>query len=156
MTIKLRIQDRDRGASRLQAVLDELERGVRVSVGVHEDVGAEPHRGPSEATVVQVAVAQEFGGSKRPPRSWLRATIDEQRAKIESALVAAGRRAAKSAIYGSSPSGHVQRAYGRVGTRFANQVKRAVRRFGLLDTRHLLESIEGRVNGERVDASEGG
>lgn len=149
---RLRVRDLDRGAGRLRAALGELAEGVELSVGVHADTGALDHRGPSDATVAQVAAGREFGNARNAPSSFLRSTVDEQRARIETSLSAAARRAVKSAIYGSSPEGHVERAFGRVATRWAKTVQRKIRKLKLKDTGQLLESIDGRVNGERVDS----
>lgn len=146
------VRDRDKGGKKLVAALAELARGVHVTVGVHEDAGAEEHRGPSNATVAQVAASQEFRGN-----SYLRSTIDEQRPAIERSLAAAARRAVKSAIHGTGTGGEIERAFGRVAARWAKKVQARVRRLGLVASAHLLESIEGRVRGHRVpDEGDGG
>jgi hypothetical protein len=143
--------DRDRGMSRFEAALRDLESAPKITVGVHADVGAQPHRGPSKADVALVAGVTEFGSSPTAgPTSYLRSTIDGKRAELEKALSSAGQRALKSAMHGSSESGHVERALGRVAARAARAVKATVRRIGLRDTGHLEESIEGRVGGRVV------
>jgi hypothetical protein len=144
---------------RFRAAIADLARGAKITVGVHEDRGAEEHRGPTRATVAQVATAQEFGSRTRAPKSFLRATVDEQRAAIEKALASAGRRAIKSALYGTAESGHVERAFGRVASRVARSVQRRARALELRDTGHLVETIEGRVRGNpalEADAGEEG
>lgn len=139
------VRDRDNGYRKLTAALEDLAKGVKVTVGVHADRGAEDHRGPSDASVIDVAVIQEFAG-----RSYLRSTIDESRGAIQKALSAAGQRAIKSAMHGRGGGGEVQRAFGRVATRFARKVQARIRRMKLIATGQLLDSIEGRVNGENI------
>lgn len=149
--MKISVKDNDKGGKKLEAALADLARGVHVTVGVHEDTGAEEHRGPSSATVAQVAAAQEFRGN-----SYLRSTLDEQRPQIERSLAAAARSALKSAIHGSGSGGEVERAFGRVAERFAKKVRARVRRLRLVASGHLLEAIEGRVRGQRVAGESGG
>lgn len=143
--------DRDRGMARLEAALRDLANPPRVTVGVHEDTGAQEHRGPTRATVATVAGVTEFGSSPTAgPKSFLRSTIDQKRPELEKALSQAAQRALKSAMYGSSDTGHVERALGRVAARAQRLVRATVRRIGLRDTGHLEESIEGRVGGRVV------
>jgi hypothetical protein len=141
-----RIRDVDRGSAKLRAALADLEEGVPVTVGIHEDRASEPHRGPSDATVGDVAAVHEF----RSGESWLRSTVDESRTQIEKALATAAKRAIKSAIYGSGSGDEVPRHFGRVALRFAKKAARKIAKLRLIDTRHLIESVEGRVRGERV------
>lgn len=142
--------DRDRGMARLEAALRDLANPPRVTVGVHADVGAQAHRGRSNASVVGVMAIKEFGSPTEAPKAPLRSAIDAQRPVLEKGLAAAAQRALKSAMYGSSDSDHVARALGRVAARAARAVKANVRRLGLHDTGHLEESIEGRVDGRVV------
>jgi hypothetical protein len=141
-----RIRDVDRGSAKLQAALADLAEGVPVTVGIHEDAASQPHRGPSDATVGEVAAIHEF----RSGESWLRATVDESRPQIEKALSAAAQRAIKSAIYGRGSGNEVPRHFGRVALRFAKKAAARIRKLGLVDTKHLIESVEGRVRGEHV------
>lgn len=140
-----RVVDVDRSA-KLRAALADLEQGVSVTVGIHEDVAEQQHRGPSDATVGEVAAVLEY----RTGSSWLRSTVDESRAQIEKALATAAKRAVKSAIFGTGSGGEVPRHFGRVALRFAKKAASRIRKLGLIDTGHVLESIEGRVRGERV------
>ena len=141
--------DRDRGAAKLTAALADLARGVKITVGVHEDVGAHDHPGRSTADVIDVAVIQEFGGN-----SYLRSTFDEQRGALEKAMSTASQRALKSAHHGRGSGGEVARAFGRVAQRFAKKVQAKIRRMKIVDTGRLEQSIEGRVNGASVATSE--
>lgn len=138
------VQDRDRGARRLRAVLRELARGTRVSVGVHEDTGAARHP-KSTASVATVAAITELGSTTRRPFGWLRSTIDTIRPQIERRLANAARRAVARALKSDAPEAELDAAFEKVATQVANQVKRTVRRLDLVETRTLLHSIEGRV-----------
>ncbi len=143
-----RVIDRGRGMQGLYDVLEELEqRPPHVTVGVHLDTGAQPHRGPTEGvTVADVAVMQEFGTSTRRPSPFLRPVIDARVAELRGLLASAGERALRSVVYGRGGAGHVARAFGRVASRTTRLVQRRLRAHGV-GTGHLVESIEGRVNG---------
>lgn len=75
--------DKDMGARK---IIDEARRtnGSYVDIGVHEDAGY--HEGDDEAndliTVAEVAFFNEFGTATAPERSFLRATIDENRKEL--------------------------------------------------------------------------
>lgn len=144
-----RVIERGRGMQGLVDVLEQLEqRPPRVTVGVHADTGAQQHRGPTEGvSVADVAIVQEFGTSTRAPSPFLRPVIDARVAELRSLLAAAGQRAIKSVIYGRGGAGHVARAFGAVAARSQRLVQRRLRsmRTGI-DTGHLVESIEGRVD----------
>lgn len=149
------VVDRDRGMNRLLSALVALERPSRVTIGVHADVGAEAHRGPSNATVAEVATITEFGRNPGTgSTSWLRTTIDEQRPRIEKALADAASRALRVAIDGAAGAGEIDRALGRVGAQIAREVQARVRRLGLVNSGQLLGAIEARVNGATAEASE--
>lgn len=141
--------DRDRGMSRLEAVLRELENPPKVTVGVHADVGAQAHRGSSNATVATVAAVKELGTQAEGPTSYLRSTIDAKRTEIERSLSQAAQRSVASVLKGGP--GNVALELGRAAARVARDVKASVRRLGLSDTGHLEESIEGRVDGRVVE-----
>lgn len=141
------VRDSDRGARALERALDELVADSKLTVGIHADTGAAEHRGPSRSTVVQVAAAQEFGDARRAPKSFLRATIDEKRSEIERMLAnAAGR-----VLRGEDKKATL----GAVASRVAELVRGRLRALGLVASGHLVESIEGRVAGTRVDAEPG-
>lgn len=132
----------DQGAiGKLMQAYASLRRGVAISMGVHADVGAQDHRGPTkDVTVADVAVLTEYGSS-----SWLRSTFDGRRDEIRRAMLTAAKRAIKSARFGRGAGGEVERAMGRVAERYAAQMRASAGRLGLSDTGHLRESIEGRV-----------
>lgn len=139
-----RVRDSDRGMSSLVGVLAELERGVKVTVGVHADTGAAPHRGASGATVGEVATFAEFGTDVEAPRSFLRSVIDGERSRLEQGLARAGAVAIRSAQSGS-PRDVVVKSVQRVSALAAALVRRRVRALDLRDTGHLEQSIESRV-----------
>lgn len=144
------VRDSDRGVSKLVALLTELERGVKVTVGVHADTGAAPHRGASGATVGEVATFAEFGTDVEAPHSFLRSVIDGERPRLEQGLARAGALAIRSAQSGS-PRDVVAKSVRRVSSLAAALVRRRVRALGLRDTGHLEQSIEARLV-ERGDA----
>ena len=85
---------RDNGARKL---LKELSgAGVVLRVGVFGDNAARAAEGDSGATLGEVAAGHEFLIPAHQPRSWLRATVDEERAAIETNL----RRAAAAVASG--------------------------------------------------------
>lgn len=139
------VRERDRGMGRLVDVLDELERGHRVTVGVHADTGAEIHRGGSGATVADVAAFAELGTEREAPRSYLRSVIDENRGRLVEQLQRAGAVALRGAMRGASSTAAIAGAFQRVGETAAASVRRRVRALGLRDTGHLEQSIEARL-----------
>lgn len=83
---------------RILRELKELRRTV-VTVGVHDDASARPG---DDLTNPQLAAIHEFGAGRIPERSFLRATIDQDRrvetfARDQAAEVAAGLRPAQQA-----------------------------------------------------------
>lgn len=149
MTSRSKIIERGSGMRALYDALDELEnRPPRVTVGVHMDTGAKDHRGPTKGvSVADVAIMQEFGSRTRAPNPFLRPVIDERVAELRKLLASAGERALKSVVYGKASAGHVARAFGRVAARSQRLVRRRLLSSRtLVESGHLLESIEGRVN----------
>lgn len=125
------IRDVDRGARAFRERLAELGKGVRVSVGVHEDVGVREH--PSGGTVAGVAGVLELGTDSRAPVGFLRSTIDEQRAGLARRLADAGARVLEGETYDA--------AFGDL----AEQVARDVRARVPVDTATVQDAVEGRV-----------
>ena len=74
----VRITDTDRGASALVSRLRNA-RGSRVKVGILDDARKDAGEGrdPGPLSLVEVALIQEFGAGNVPPRSFVRATVDE-------------------------------------------------------------------------------
>lgn len=140
-----RVIDRAHGYRQTLEAVADLGRGQSISLGVHEDKGLEEHRGRKRGDLVSdAAVAVEFGAGGG---SFVRSVADTKRTEIQAAIAAAAKRAIKSARFGSGPGGHVGRHLARVATRYAREMQRALRTGGNVDTRHLLESIEGRTSG---------
>lgn len=76
---------KDHGAAAMLARARSL-RGARVKVGVLDDATKEGHDGGSvEMSLLEVAAVHEFGAPSAgiPQRSFVRATVDEQRPEIE-------------------------------------------------------------------------
>ena len=78
---KFTFADKDKGYKKLREELTKLER-TSVTVGVHSDAGMHPDAGV-EITVL--AGWHEFGLGV-PERSFLRATFDEKKARLENAI----------------------------------------------------------------------
>lgn len=101
---RVRVTDRDRGARDLvKRVFDLATNSVPVTVGIHAQAGSEAH-GDGGVTLLQVAEWMEFGTSKVPERSYIRAYFDENGERIQKMLevmavsVAAGKRTRQQAI----------------------------------------------------------
>lgn len=73
--------DKDMGAKKIIQESSRLK-GSFVNVGVHQAEGSENYEGTS-TTVAEVAFWNEFGTVTAPERSFIRSTIDENRAELE-------------------------------------------------------------------------
>lgn len=80
---------RDRGFLALARSLRQIGKGARMTVGVHEDTGAQAH-GHSE--LIDVAVGQEFGTAP-----YIRSLVDAEAGEIRAQLTAAGRAVVRGA-----------------------------------------------------------
>lgn len=129
------LQDRDLGLKRFVARARGMD-GVRVSVGVHAEQSAAKH--PSKQTVGEVAYYTEFGFDTTAPKSFLRATVDEQRQALVRKLADAGARV----LDGVKPVD----AFGPVAAELAEQVRARVP----VDTGTLRDDVQARVDGVRV------
>lgn len=67
------VRDIDRGFKRR---LEELAKSALISVGIHEAEGSGPE-GDGSVTIADVGVFHEFGTSRIPARSFIRAWFDE-------------------------------------------------------------------------------
>ena len=131
------VRDIDHGASALTRRLEKLSRsGVRVTVGIHEDTGAEQH--PSGDSIAAVAAALEFGTSEQRPEAFVRGAVDEQRGALGAELARAG-----ADVLEGTP---VSAAFGVVGAQIATSMQSRVS----TATGTTRASIEARVDGERV------
>lgn len=125
------VRDTDRGMGRLLEGLAELEGGVRITVGVHADDGAAPHRG-SGGTVADVAAATELGTADEAPHSFVRATIDGKTGLGRDLADAAAR-----ALQGESPA----TAFQSIADELASEMRAAAPSV----TGQLRGAIAGRV-----------
>lgn len=142
------VRDRDHGSERFLRTLEDLGQLRTVTVGIHEDVGAQEHPGRSDATIAEVATYQEFGTIHDVPKAFVRGAVDG--ADVEQWMAQAGERALRSARFGTSDSGHAERAFARVGDRLARMMKRRVP----VESGALRDAIEVRLDGR--PAPEGG
>ncbi len=120
------VRDIDRGAARLTAALERLASAPpRVTVGVHEEDGSAQHPGSSSATIREVALLSEFGSEHQPPRSFVRATVDDETAATERELAAAAERVARGE--------NVEDAFGRVAVGLRDKMRARMSRTVSLD-----------------------
>lgn len=138
------VRDTDKGMARFLQVVGDLEGRRVITIGVHEDVGAQQHPGASDATIVEVATFIEFGTQHQAPLAPVRSTIDEN--DCVALLTTAAGRALRSAMYGSAESGHLDRAFARVGDRLARAMRRKIPK----ETGATRDAIATKVNGARV------
>lgn len=129
------IRDVDNGLRRLIARARGLQ-DVRLTVGVHEDTGAQRH--PSGGDVVGAASVIELGTDQRAPVGWLRTTIDERRGTLARDLADAGARV----LRGEAPAD----AFGPVVTGLAKTMRSRIP----VDTGTVRDAVEARVDGARV------
>lgn len=96
----VRVVDRDRGWRSLAREVERLKRGAFVRVGVQGNEAAAAHQNGNGKTVADVATTHEFGAvvvSKNgkqiviPERSFIRATIDLNHAKLQRTATLLGR-----------------------------------------------------------------
>ena len=78
-----RVVVKDNGASSLLARAKALRGGARVKVGILADAPKREQDGTGSMSLLEVAAVHEFGGGDVPQRSFIRATVDEQRPEIE-------------------------------------------------------------------------
>ncbi len=144
---------RDRGAARLLRTLGAAQAAEALEVGVLGDLAdASSEEG---LTVGQVAEWMEFGTPTIPPRSWLRAYVDENEAEInrrvgiEMRAVIAGARSRRQALerVGVWIVGQIQERIAR-GIDPANAPSTIARKGSstpLIDTGQLRSSIASRI-----------
>lgn len=77
-------KDRDKGWQRIVAEIGKARGNPRVKVGVLASSGA--HEGSEGVSVADVATFHEFGTSRVPERSFLRATVDIKRVEINARI----------------------------------------------------------------------
>lgn len=94
--------------------------GKTLSVGIHEDVGADTHQ-DSELTVADIMSIHELGLGNAPERSWLRGWVDEKTREIRRELKAASRRALDPKLP-HTPRGELN----RLGLAFVASIKERI------------------------------
>ena len=75
------VKDKDRGMARL--IADLKRPGPKIAVGVFSDGPGREGGGPNN---LEVATWNEFGTSRIPERSFIRATYDGERDRLEAAM----------------------------------------------------------------------
>lgn len=123
---KVKVIDRDRGLKKLLAMVRKLKGAKKVTAGLHDDAAA-----------IDYGYVHEFGGTRVPTRSFLRATFDANRSKYERMMEVV----AQEILDGkASPD----EALARVAEEFVKDVQAAIVSLGLVDTGDLHNSIEHR------------
>jgi len=131
------IRDLDHGARVFMARLRGLSEGAKLTMGIHADTGAPAH--PSGGNIANIAGILEMGTLTRGTVSYIRSTIDEQRASLAIRLADAG------AVVLEKGGGQVE-AFGPVALELANDMQSRVP----VDTGTVRRSIQARVNGTAV------
>ncbi len=88
--LTVKVKDRDRGLKKLKRNLKNTGKHF-VKVGIFGDSASEAHAGTQKSNV-EIAGFQEFGTSRIPTRSFIRATVDAEEAKIRKLQVQLGRK----------------------------------------------------------------
>jgi hypothetical protein len=117
----VKIRDTDRGLEALKTRIGKAA-AARLSVGIHEAEGSQPDES-GEATVLDVAAFNEFGGpDENPPRRSFIADWADENADQNKELL---RRSAQAVVKGQLPSMAV--ALERLGLRFVGDVQQRIR-----------------------------
>lgn len=117
----VKFKDTDKGLEALKARIGKAA-AARVSVGIHEAEGSLPDGDDGEATVLDVASFNEFGGpdNNPPRRSFIADWADENSDEHKELL----RRSAAAVVKGTLPSMTV--ALERLGLRFVGDVQKRI------------------------------
>lgn len=129
------VREINRGTSAFMLGLQRL-RGVKITVGVHEDDGEKAH--PSGGTVIGAASVLELGSEEHAPLGWLRDTFDSKRRALGGEIVRAGARVLK----GES----VQEAFGPVAAKLAAAARAKIP----VHTGTTRDAVSARIDGEVV------
>ena len=87
--LTVKVKDRDRGLKKLQRNLKNTGKHF-VKVGIFGDSASAAHAGTQKSNV-EIAGFQEFGTSRIPARSFIRATVDAEQNNIKKLQVKLGR-----------------------------------------------------------------
>jgi hypothetical protein len=151
------LKDTDRGWKKLLVTLQQ--QGVALTVGIHEDKGAEQHRGVGKkgATVADVASFNEFGTRRIPSRPFIRAWFDESlqantaRLRTLAKLVVAGKMTTTTMLNRLGLTFRAQ-AQGRIAAGVSppnapSTIQRKGSSKPLIDTGQLKASIDYKIEG---------
>jgi hypothetical protein len=118
-----KFRDTDKGFDALKIRLTAAARGATLSVGIHEVEGSEQAEGSDDATLIEVAAYNEFGGpdNNPPQRSFIAAWADENTDAHRDML----RKSSAAVVKGKLPSLTV--ALERLGLRFVGDVQQRIR-----------------------------
>lgn len=94
MKAKVRFTDVDRGYKKRVKLIRTMG-DPEVTIGIHEAEGGAQN---GSATVLDIGIWNEFGTSRIPPRSFIRAWFDENKEPIETMWKSAMRAVAKGKI----------------------------------------------------------
>jgi len=147
-----RIKDTDKGYAKLTRAVFGF-RKPKVTVGVHAEDGAASHG--DATTVLDVAIANEFGTETIPERSFIRAWVDEHRDEARGwlavlmAQVVAGKITREIALerWGQKIQGEIQKriAQGIPPPNAPETIARKGSSTPLIDTGQLRSSIRYKV-----------
>lgn len=150
------VKDTDRGYKKLVARIFQFG-APKISVGIHEADGAQPHGEDGGLKMIDIATIHEFGLGNVPQRSFIRAWFDENQERAREGLrrmlqsVVAGKRTPEQAI-----DTFAQWCVGQIQKRIAQGISPALsaRRIAekgssvpLIDTGQLRSSITYEVYG---------
>jgi hypothetical protein len=125
----VKITSVDRGANAMIARLRKMAAGQNLTVGIHEAEGAQAAEGSDDATLIEIAAFNEFGGppteSKpegNPPRrsfivDWADENVEENRAAL--------RKSAAAVLKGTVPD--MTTALNRVGLLFVGRIQARIK-----------------------------
>ena len=112
----MKIKDTDRGFLAIKKALLSLKK-KEIKVGIHEGVGENTKTG---TLIVDYAIANEYGTSKIPERSFMRSTYDEKQQEWNKTL---------DKIVGNITEGNInniEQKINLVGVQVANDIKEKI------------------------------
>ena len=141
MTSRAKIKGGDKAKARIKKLVKEFDKNKLLSVGLPQ--GSNPY--PDGTSVIDVGIAHEFGTETLPERSFLRATLAENKQKYRNFM----KRIPSKIINGQSKSETEMERLGLVvssdcKSRIYDGIEPKKKRgegVPLIDTGHLVESI---------------
>ena len=110
------LRDVDKGYASLRA---RLPGGALLTVGVHADDGQAPADGDASVTIADVAIWNEFGTYRAPPRPFIRLYVDTQESRILGMIGAATRQVMQGKMT-------KEVALDRLGLKMVGEIQRAI------------------------------